>query len=312
MKQAEILVVGSINRDMIFSNPDMSNLVGGVPAAYGAYSFANGGKGGNQACAAAKLGARVQLVGCIGDDDAGRAQLESYRKLGVGTDFLEQRGDTHTGFAVMLLLDEGRYHTANVRGGNDRIDPAFVERALDAQGFDFLIMQREMPVETIYRSYEAAAKRGVKVIFDPGPAGDMPLDRLRGIYMISPNEAETAALTGVTVRCEADALRAARILQDRCDARVVLLKLGAMGAYLYQNGEGRLFPAFPVKSIDTTGAGDTFTAALAVQLAGGAAMEDAVRFANAAGALCVSRSGGHASIPTLEETRAFLAEQNGR
>ena len=305
MSQPNILIVGSINLDTVLSQ-QQSPGVNGISALYGRCDFANGGKGTNQASAVAKLGGRAALVGCVGDDDAGGSQLEALEALGVDTTFVRRLPGVQTGRAFMMLRPDKTYTSANIVGANGFLVPQYVEAALDARRFDLVIMQLEMPLETVYRTYELARDRGVPVIFDPGPARSIPLERFEGIFILTPNEDETEALTGVRVRNRAGALRASRLLWCETHARYILLKLGARGAYLFDGGRGEFFPAFPIEAVDSTGAGDSFTAELGLRLCLGEDIRADVLAANAAGAICASRMGGQPAVPTQEEVRAFL------
>lgn len=308
-KQPQVLVVGSINKDIIFYGPHGDRMTPNGCLVFDACEYFRGGKGGNQAIVAAKLGARAYLVGAVGDDAGGAEMLEGLQQGNVHTEFIAALPEVQTGLSAIFMMKDSSYIGTNILGANSRITPELVEKAMDAHPFDMVLMQLEMPLETVYRTYELAAQRGIPVILDAGPAMNIPLNRLKGIFMISPNEAETTALTGVTVTDEATALEAARILWDKARPQYVLLKLGGRGAFLYDGRESRMYPAFKVNFVDSTGAGDTFTTALMIRLCAKDDIGTAIRYANAAGGLCVSKKGGQSSVPEINEIEALLKEQ---
>ncbi len=305
----KLLIVGSINRDLIFYGPHGSQMKPNACLVFDSWAAYHGGKGANQAAAAAVLGAHPTLVGAVGSDPAGEEIASALKALGVDVSGVARVADTQTGLSAIFTMPDGSYVGTNVLGANGRIIPAMVEAALDAQPFDMVLMQLEMPLETVYRTHELARERGLRVILDAGPAQRIDLTRLKGIYMISPNEAETEALTGVVPSDEDSALKACRILVEAAQARYTLLKLGGRGAYLYDGERGISFPAFNVQCVDSTAAGDTFTTALMMRICLGETLPRAIRYANAAAGLCVSRRGGLASVPTADEVSAFLREQ---
>lgn len=301
MKQPKVLIVGSINMDMIFYGPHGDEMKPNGCLNFDSIGYYCGGKGANQAMAAAKLGAEAYLVSAVGSDENGRKIRELLRGENVHLDFISVLDDVQTGLSGIFMMKDGSYIGTNIRGANDRIMPEMVEHALDAEAFDMVLMQMEMPLETVYRTYELATERKIPVILDAGPAMKIPLERLRGIFMVSPNEAETEALTGIAVKDEETALEAAKFIREHACAKYVLLKLGGKGSYLYDGKKGSLYPACKVNFVDTTGAGDTFTTALMIRLCNEDGMETAIRYATAAAGICVSRRGGISSIPDREE-----------
>lgn len=309
--RAKLLIVGSINKDIIFYGPHGSEMKPNGCLVFDSCGYFGGGKGANQAAAAAALGGDAGLVGAVGGDADGEEMLRALAGCRVDTRYVARVDGAKTGLSAIFTMKDGSYIGTNVLGANERITPQMVEDALDAQPWDMLLMQLEMPLETVYRTHELARERGVPVILDAGPAKRIALQRLSGIYMISPNEAETEALCGVAPKDEASALRAARLIREASGARYVLLKLGGRGAFLLDGDRATAFPAFPVECVDSTAAGDTFTTALMTRLCAGSGMAEAIRYANAAAALCVSRKGGLASIPTEAEVDSFLKDQQG-
>lgn len=309
MKRPKILVVGSINMDLFVEGANsIPNYGESLLCRH--YGYASGGKGSNQAFAVAKQGADVVFVGCIGDDDNGRKLKASLDNAGVNTDYLVVDPETQTGLAVLLVDDNtGKYVCYVAMGGNDRLNPEAVRKAMDENEFDMVIMQLEMPLETVYQTYEMASERDIPVFLDAGPAMKIPLERLKGLFILSPNEAETEALTGICPDTDENALKAAKWLYEQAVPRYVILKLGERGALLYDGSEARFIECFKVNAVDSTAAGDTFGAALAIRLCKGDKIEDAIRFAHAAAGICVSRMGAQTSIPTEKEVKDFLAER---
>ena len=311
MKQPKILVVGSINMDLFVEGANAIPRYGeSIRCRH--YGYAPGGKGSNQAFAVAKQGADVVFVGCIGDDENGKQLKASLDEAGVNTDYLVVDPEAQTGLALMLLDDRtGRYVSYVAMGGNDLLSPDAVRKAMDENEFDMVVMQLEMPLETVYQTYELAREKGIPVFLDAGPAMKIPLERLKGLFILSPNEAETEALTGICIDSNESALKAAKWLYDEVSPQYVILKMGERGALLYNGTEAKFIECFKVKAVDSTAAGDTFGAALAIRLCKGSKIEDAVLFAHAAAGICVSRLGAQTSIPTEEEVENFLTERIG-
>ncbi len=308
MKEPKILVVGSMNMDlMVYGVPKLPGY--GESLSCESYAFFPGGKGSNQAFAVSRLGARSSMVGCLGDDEYGRTLASDLESASVDTRFLVFDKSARTGLAIICVEKAGRYVSYCALGANMRLSGDAVDRALRAESFDMVMMQLEMPLETVYRTYELAAARGIPVFLDAGPPAPVDLDRLKGIFILSPNEAETEALVGFPVDTEEAALEAAKLLYGRVSPKYVILKMGSRGAFLYDGANARMLPTFDVEAIDSTAAGDTFNAALGVALCGGASMEDALIRAQAAASICVSRKGALPSIPTAAEVDAFLAER---
>ena len=305
MSEPRILVVGSINMDIFVHGVNQIAKYGeSIPCTK--YGYSSGGKGANQALATSMLGADVTLVGRIGKDDHGKTLIQALNNGGVHTDYVVSDDKQQTGIALLLVKDDGRYICYTVPGVNNRICEEDVKAALDAQDYDMVILQLEMPLETVYRTCELAKERGIPVFLDAGPAMQIPLKRLNGLYILSPNEAETEALTGINPNTEENAIAAAIWLYQEAQPQYVILKLGARGALLYDGSSVQMIPCFKVDAVDSTAAGDTFGAALAIRLCEGADMLTAIRFAHAAAGICVSRTGAQSSIPKREEVEEFL------
>lgn len=310
MNKPKILVVGSMNMDLSVRNCDRISGYG-ESVICGDYGYATGGKGANQAMAIARLGGEAVMVGRVGRDDNGRQLIQSLESASVNTDYVVQDGEAQTGLAMMLVNPDGRYACYVSIGANHRLTIEDVRRAMDGERFDMLVMQLEIPLETVYATCELARERKIPVFLDAGPAMHIPVERLKGLYILSPNEAEAEALTGICVDTDEGALAAARWLYEKAAPEYVILKLGARGALLYDGRDARFIPCFKVDAVDSTAAGDTFGACLAVELCQGRSMESAITTAHGAAGICVSRWGAQSSIPTVEEVKQFIKERTG-
>ena len=302
------LVVGSMNMDLIMYG--LTRLPGwGESATAAEYRYATGGKGANQAFAAARQGADCCMVGRVGADDNGRLLLESLERSGVHTDFVVVDPNRRTGLSTMNLDEGGRYFSLCVPGANTAMCVEDLDAALAARHFDMIVMPLEMPREMACHICALGRRTGMPVFLDAGPAMPFPLEDLRGAFIISPNEAETRALTGIDPDSPAAMAAAAEIIFRQARPKYVLLKLGERGAYLYSDEARELIPGYRVRAVDTTAAGDTFGAAFCVRYCQGAPVREAIRYAHAAAAICVTRKGGQPSIPTAEETEAFMRDK---
>lgn len=297
---------------------NMDLIIYGLPkiAQYGetvvgnSYEYAPGGKGGNQAIAVAKLGGNSNMVGAVGTDSNGNSLINNLKASGVNTTYVEQSDQHQTGLATMNIDEEtARYVSYMIMGGNDKISLEQVEQAIDSEEIDMILMQLEMPLDVVYGTYQLAKERNIPVFLDAGPAKKIQLEKLKGIFIISPNEFECETLTDIPVDSEENARKAAKKLYDECSPQYVLLKLGSRGVLLYDGKDFLFQPSFKVSALDTTAAGDTFGAAFAVTYCNGGSMEKSLTYGQAAAAICVSRKGGQEAIPTLPEVEAFLNNQ---
>lgn len=301
-----VVVVGSINMDLVVRVPRLPRPGETLPAHD--LQTIPGGKGANQAVAAARLGARVTMVGRLGDDAFGprlRAGLES---AGVSTEHVRVTDGCSSGVAVIAVEERGENAILLVAGANGRLTPDDV-RAAEAvfQQADALLVQLEVPVETVEAAVILARRHGVRVVLDPAPAPTGPLPKsLCEVDVLTPNQTEAEALTGIAVINAAQAEHAARLLRDR-GARNVVIKLGEQGALLCDlEGLTEAVPACRVQVVDTTAAGDAFTAALAVGLCEGRLLKEAVRLGCAAGTLATTRAGAQPAMPTRQEVERLL------
>ena len=299
-----VLVLGGINMGLI-TRAESLPAPGQTLRGERFYS-SPGGKGATQAVAASRLGARVRMVGRVGDDLFGPALLESLRSHGVDTADVAVDPEAASGVGVILVDRSGQNRVlatygANLRCGGEQLRA--VEAALPET--DVLLLQMEIPFEVSLRAARAAREREVRVILDPAPAADIPAEAFAAFDIIAPNQSEAEHLLGVAVEDVESASRAAGLLLER-GAPAAVIKMAELGAYYRNVDEEGFVASFPVEAVDTTSAGDAFHGALAVALAEGG-LRDSVTFAAAAGALAVTRPGVQDSMPGRAEVEELLA-----
>ncbi len=305
MARPRIAVVGSSNTDLVV---EASALPAPGETVLGKDLLtAAGGKGANQAVAAARLGAAVTLVARLGRDTFGDRALAGFAAEGIATDCVVRDPDRPSGAALIIVDGEGENLIAVGQGANGALSEDDVEAARAAiEGADLLLLQLEVPRAAVRHAARLARRAGVEVVLDPAPAAELDAEMLELVTYLTPNETEARILTDLEVVDAASGHRAAEILLLRGAANV-LLTLGA-GGCLVANAEGsRVIPGRTVEAVDTTAAGDTFNGALACALAAGRPLERAVEVASAAAALSVTRRGAQPSMPTREELERFLA-----
>lgn len=301
-----VVTFGSINFDLTAYVPRLP--AAGETISGSSFLTVPGGKGANQAVCCARLGAPSILVGRTGQDTFGRQVLEAIRGEGVDTTRVFTDSATGTGLAV-ISVDAGAMNTIIIiAGANGRLGEEDVNRAselLDARSI--LLLQLETPLEPSLALARLARASGSKVILDPAPAIPLPDEIFTQVDLITPNEVETAILTGITPRTREDCARASDILLAR-GAGTVVLKLGERGVY-YQNASASGFlPPFPVEAVDSVAAGDAFNGGLAVALFEGKSLEEAIRWGAAAGAIACTRRGAIPSMPHREELERLVGE----
>jgi ribokinase len=274
-----------------------------------------GGKGGNQAVAAGRLSApgAVEMVGRVGGDSYGREMRAYLKSANVGTRYLRTDRAAASGVAIIFIDATGQNYVNAVYGANARCDAAQVADATTAlKGASVLLAQQEVPLDTTFAAMRAARATGVMVILDPAPARTrLPEGFLQACDILTPNQTEAEALTGIAVNDVASAKRAASAVR-RSDVPGVIIKMGELGAYVAAAGVSRHFPAFKVRVVATVGAGDAFNGGLAAGLAEGASFEDAVWLAMATGAMSVTRPGAQESMPARAEVEKLLRSQRPR
>ena len=305
---ASIAVVGSLNMDLVVRSPHIPRP--GETVIGGEFHTVPGGKGANQAVAAARLGAQVAMVGRVGHDAFGGVLLENLDADGIDRAFVVQDGQATTGVALIVVDDNGENSIVVSSGANMRLSPADVEAAEPViAAADLLILQLEVPLESVIRSAELAGTHGVRVVLNPAPARPLPARLLSMIDVLVPNETEAALLAGLPVGTQDEAQKAAEALL-RSGVGTVILTLGERGALPAGAGERQVVPAFGVQPVDTTAAGDAFVAGLSVALAEGHGIDQAVRWGNAAGGLAATKLGAQPSLPTRRALERMLADGN--
>jgi ribokinase len=303
-----IIVVGSSNTDMIIKLDHLPQP--GETILGGEFVTAAGGKGANQAVAAARAGGKVTFIARVGRDMFGDEAIAGFRRDGINLNHLLRDAAAPSGAALIFVAKGGENSIAVAGGANGRLSPADVKKAKSAfASASAVVMQLETPLETVQAAAELAAKAGVRVVLNPAPARPLPDKLLKLVSILTPNETEAELLTGIKVSDVRTAGQAADKLLAKGVATVILT-LGARGAFVAGAEIRELVPGFKVKSVDTTAAGDTFNGALAVALGEGRMLIDSVRFANAAAAISVTRMGAQPSAPTRKEIDQFLRCQS--
>jgi ribokinase len=299
MSQPHIVVVGSTNIDLTFRTPRLPK-PGETLAGHG-FQLGHGGKGGNQAVMAARLGARVTMVSKIGRDEFGQAALCNYRDNGIDTARVLIDAERPTGVASIVVDDAARNSIIVVPGANLGLRPQDVHAAADAiESADVLLCQLEVPIETVAETLRIARAAKVTTILNPAPAVTLPDELLALADFCVPNESEIELLTGNPATTVEEAAAAAWELLRR-GPRTLVVTLGERGALIAEATAAEHVPAPQVEAIDSSGAGDAFIGALGVFLAEGTPLNEAVRRANRAAALSVTRLGTQASFPTRND-----------
>ena len=301
---ASIVVAGSLNMDFVVRVESLP--LPGETVLGAGFRTIPGGKGANQACAAGRLGGRVRMIGRVGDDPFGAQLKEDLAAAVVDVREVRVTDATPTGVALILVDASGQNQIVVAPGANAALSPSDIEEAFAGAADEYLLLQLEIPLESVITAATAARRRGMTVILDPAPARTLPHELLACVDVLTPNENEALTLLGrreATVSL-AQAPDVANRLRD-LGPGIVIVKLGANGAFLSSASAAGHFAAPRVEVVDVTAAGDTFNGALAVALAEGQNMAGAIAFANAAAALSVTRAGAQASIPARRDVDAF-------
>ena len=304
---SQIVVIGSLNADLVVRLerlPAPGETVVGTD-----FSIFPGGKGANQACAVAKLGAAAAMVGRVGHDHYGEWLRNSLASTGVDASFVQKDLTVSSGTAVISVDARGQNQIVIIPGANGTFFPEHLEQCKDLiASAGIVLLQLEIPQETVEAAARLAKTSGTVVILDPAPAQQLPDEILSLVDYLTPNETELATLTGardVERFSRAEAVHAARSLRAR-GARKVIVTMGSVGALLVAENQELFWPALPVAAIDTTAAGDTFNAAFAFALSAGQSESEAGEWATAAAACSVTRKGAQPSLPTFEEVKTML------
>lgn len=304
---AEIIVVGSLNTDLVVRTPRFPKP--GETISGEDLQIIPGGKGANQAVAAARQGRSVAMVGRVGDDSFGPELINNLRQNHVETSHVRIDTESATGTAVIVVAADGQNNIILSPGANGRVSP---EDVADVPFSDFrlLLLQLEIPVGTVLAACRRAKENGLLVLLNPAPAQALPEELLSLPDFIVPNESELSLLSGMAVTDDASARNAARSLLERGIQNVVVT-LGARGALIVNRESARHIPAFIVDVVDTTAAGDAFIGGFASALLQNRPLEEAVRYGSACGALAATKFGAQPSLPTRAEVERFMSTQGG-
>ena len=300
----KIVVVGSANTDLVMRVRRLPRP--GETVLGGTFAAVPGGKGANQAVAAARAGGQTTFVAKVGTDAMGDAAVAAYRTVGIDTTHVTRHATSPSGVALIVVDEHGENAIAVASGANELLLPDDVDRARAAiVSADVLLLQLEVPLETVRHAIAVAAAAGVRVLLNPAPARPLDESLLSRVWLVTPNETEAAMLTGGST-ADLDAAAAAVSLRAR-GPRGVVITLGARGALALDSRTCLHLPAHPVQPVDTVAAGDVFNGCLAVAVAEGRDLADAVRFATAGAALSVTRRGAQDSAPSRPEIDALVA-----
>ncbi len=300
-----VAVIGSTNMDLVATAPRIP--VTGETLTGRDFFMVPGGKGANQAVAAAKLGANVLFVARLGKDNFAEASLENFKNVGIDTRYVEQLDGVPSGIAMIAIDDNGKNSIIVVPGANAKLSPQDVLAAqADIARAAVVVCQLEVPLETVEQAAKVAKQNNIPFILDPAPVVPLSDELLAMVDIIKPNEIEAQMITGVKVTDFDSASKAADVLFAK-GVKNVMITLGSNG-FMIATKQGReLIANHTVKAVDSTAAGDTFTGAMACRLAAGDSLRQAAIYANAAAALSVTKLGAQSSMPTKQEVDDFLA-----
>ena len=298
MSTDKIIVIGSANTDMVVKSKELP--LPGETILGGTFFMNAGGKGANQAVAAARLGGEVILVGKVGNDIFGKQTIEGLKKESIKTDYVCVDDETPSGTALIMVNEEGENCIVVAPGANARLLPEDIDKVKNLADAAIILMQLEIPMETIEAVARMAKANQQKLIINPAPAQPLSNELLKGLFLVTPNETEAFLLTGIKVEDVATASQAAKILLGK-GVENVIITLGRQGAY-FQNSQMELKIDAPlVKAMDTTAAGDTFSGAIAVAITENLDWKEAIEFAVTAASISVTRMGAQASVPYRSE-----------
>lgn len=307
MQKTRILVIGSSNTDMVIKLDRIPRP--GETVLGGQFMTAAGGKGANQAVSAARAGANVTFMARVGRDVFGDQAIAGFLQDGIDVELITRDAEKPSGVALIFVGKDGENSIAVAGGANGALLPVHIvrQKRLLAKA-DAVLTQLETPLETVYEAAKIAAKSKVRLILNPAPARRLPPELLRCVSVLTPNETEAEELTGIRIKNTSSAEKAAaRLLKQGVET--IIITMGARGAFVATSSLRQLVPGFHVKAVDCTAAGDVFNGALAVAISEGRTLLEAVRFANAAAAISVTRMGAQPSAPRRKEIERFLLNE---
>lgn len=301
-----ILVIGSSNTDLVAHAKSLPKP--GETILGGEFFVNPGGKGANQAVGAARVGKDVTFCCMTGEDDYGKAAKALFEKEGIDTSYVLSTPEAPSGVALITVDEKAENCIVVASGANLKLTPEVVDGIKDFASYDIVLAQLETPMNTIEHIGELAKKNGVKFVLNPAPAAKLSEKLLSCIDIITPNETEAEIITGVHIDSDESALAAAKCMHDM-GVGTVIITLGSRGSLVSDAKGSRFVPAFKVKAVDTTAAGDIFNGSLCVALSEGKDIDEAVRFASATASIAVTRRGAQASAPYREEVEKVLNNQ---
>ena len=298
MSDNKIIVIGSSNTDMVVKSKKLP--LPGETILGGTFFMNAGGKGANQAVAAARLGGSVILVAKVGNDIFGQQSLERFKKENINTDYVFIDNKNPSGTALIMVNEDGENCIVVAPGANSNLMPEDIAVINNLSGAGFILLQLEIPMETITEIVKTAKSNNQSIIINPAPAQKLDDELLEGLFLITPNETEVSMLTGINVNNQLTASLAADFLLAK-GVQNVIITMGKKGAYFKNKSQDFFIDAPDVKAIDTTGAGDTFNGAVAVALTEKKNWNEAVKFSVTAASISVTRMGAQSSIPYRNE-----------
>jgi len=300
----KIVVIGSSNTDLIVRIPRIPKP--GETILGGRFMTAAGGKGANQAIAASRAGGEVSFIACLGNDDLGDEALRGFESDGLDTSHIFRETSPPSGVALIFVGDDGENSIAVAGGANMSLTPEKIRKSRQViEASDILVVQLEIPLDSVMEAAGTASARGIPVLLNPAPALELPNVLLAQLSFLTPNESEAELLTGIPVTNSESARKAAADLRER-GVKTVIVTMGRRGAFVSSAEMEDMVPGFEVEAADTTAAGDVFNGALSVAVSERRPLPEAVRFACAAAALSVTKEGAQPSVPLRNEIESFL------
>ena len=304
MRKPKITVVGSSNTDLVAIVPKLP--APGETVMGSEFIIAPGGKGANQAVAVARIGADVTFIAKLGMDDNGEQSLKNFKKDGINTEFVFRDPDVTSGVALIFVDKTGENMLVPVPGANGKLSSNDIDKARSAiESADILVLQLEIPLDAVERAVDIAYENNVPIVLNPAPGRKLESSLIEKVSYLTPNETEAEILTDIKVTDDITAKEAGKKLLA-LGAKTVIITMGKRGAMLITHDESELIPAYVVKSVDATAAGDAFNGGFAYAIAIGKDVKEAIKFGNAVGAITVTKMGAQPSMPTNDEISEFL------